>query len=87
MNPLKSLRPIASRIQPTSLPRLYRPFSASASRKYEYIQVSEPKPGVGQGDYDVEVANISQLLTSTISYIESTKGAQRPVHAIDQRAQ
>ncbi|EOO02266.1 putative enoyl- hydratase protein [Phaeoacremonium minimum UCRPA7] len=48
MNPLKSLRPIASRIQPTSLPRLSRPFSASASRKYEYIQVSEPKPGVGQ---------------------------------------
>ncbi|KAI0127785.1 enoyl-CoA hydratase/isomerase [Xylariales sp. AK1849] len=48
MNALRSLRPIASRLQPSTLPRVSRPFSATATRSYEYIQTSEPKPGVGQ---------------------------------------
>ncbi|CAJ2509828.1 Uu.00g057280.m01.CDS01 [Anthostomella pinea] len=42
------MRPLASRLQPHTLPRVTRPFSASAARSYEYIQTSEPKPGVGQ---------------------------------------
>ncbi|KAK0621588.1 enoyl-CoA hydratase mitochondrial precursor [Bombardia bombarda] len=45
-------RPIAatSRFQPGSLPRLVRGYSAPAAggSRYEYIQVSEPRPGVGQ---------------------------------------
>ncbi|KAL2123914.1 hypothetical protein VTJ04DRAFT_279 [Mycothermus thermophilus] len=46
---LRNLRPVASRIQPNPLPRLVtRSFSASAPTNYEYIQVSEPRPGVGQ---------------------------------------
>ncbi|KAL2271821.1 hypothetical protein VTJ83DRAFT_1192 [Remersonia thermophila] len=49
---LRNLRPVASRIQPSALPRVIpaasRSFSASASRSYEHIQVSEPRPGVGQ---------------------------------------
>ncbi|KAI1340596.1 enoyl-CoA hydratase/isomerase [Xylariaceae sp. FL0016] len=48
MNTLRALRPVASRLQPATLPRVSRPFSASATRTYEFIQTSEPKPGVGQ---------------------------------------
>lgn len=42
---LRALRPAAARINPL-LAR--RTFSASALRSYEYIQVSEPRPGVAQ---------------------------------------
>ncbi|KAH6661083.1 enoyl-CoA hydratase [Truncatella angustata] len=48
MNSLRNLRPIASRIQLSSLPIAARSFSATPARAYEYIQTSEPKPGVGQ---------------------------------------
>ncbi|KAK4143621.1 ClpP/crotonase-like domain-containing protein [Dichotomopilus funicola] len=52
MNTLRGLRPMASRFQPSTLPRVAgasaRSFSATATRSYEYIQVSEPRPGVGQ---------------------------------------
>ncbi|KAI1644547.1 ClpP/crotonase [Daldinia loculata] len=48
MNTLRTLRPLASRIQPYTLPRTVRQFSATATRSYEYLLVSEPKPGVGQ---------------------------------------
>ncbi|KAK9419251.1 hypothetical protein SUNI508_01228 [Seiridium unicorne] len=48
MYTLRSLRPIASRIQAGTLPRAVRSFSATTARSYEYIQTSEPKPGVGQ---------------------------------------
>ncbi|KAK9790400.1 hypothetical protein AB5N19_03943 [Seiridium cardinale] len=48
MNTLRSLRPIASRIQAGTLPSAVRSFSATTARSYEYIQTSEPKPGVGQ---------------------------------------
>jgi hypothetical protein len=50
MNTLRSLRPVASRFQAAALPRVARPFSATAARHYEFIQTSEPKPGVGQGN-------------------------------------
>ncbi|KAI0014109.1 ClpP/crotonase [Xylariaceae sp. FL0662B] len=48
MNTLRTLRPLASRIQPSTLPKITRPFSASAARSYENILTSEPRPGVGQ---------------------------------------
>ncbi|OTA61891.1 ClpP/crotonase [Hypoxylon sp. EC38] len=48
MNTLRTLRPLASRLQPCTLPRTVRHFSATANRSYEHILVSEPKPGVGQ---------------------------------------
>ncbi|KAI1467322.1 ClpP/crotonase [Daldinia caldariorum] len=48
MNTLRTLRPLASRLQPYTLPRTTRQFSATATRSYEYILVSEPRPGVGQ---------------------------------------
>ncbi|KAI1212922.1 ClpP/crotonase [Annulohypoxylon truncatum] len=48
MNTLRTLRPLASRLQPYTLPRTVRQFSATSSRSYEYLLVSEPKPGVGQ---------------------------------------
>ncbi|KAK8108609.1 enoyl- hydratase protein [Apiospora sp. TS-2023a] len=46
MQALRTLRPVASRLQPSTLPRVIRCYSAKA---YEYIHVSEPRPGVGQG--------------------------------------
>ncbi|KAI0396956.1 ClpP/crotonase-like domain-containing protein [Xylariaceae sp. FL0594] len=42
------MRPIASRLQLSTLPKVARPFSSTAARAYEYIQTSKPKPGVGQ---------------------------------------
>ncbi|KAI1658222.1 ClpP/crotonase [Daldinia decipiens] len=48
MNTLRTLKPLASRIQPYTLPRTVRQFSAMTTKSYEYILVSEPKPGVGQ---------------------------------------
>ncbi|KAI1494735.1 ClpP/crotonase-like domain-containing protein [Biscogniauxia mediterranea] len=48
MNPLRAMRPIASRLQASTLPRVARPFSSTAARSYEFIQTSQPKPGVGQ---------------------------------------
>ncbi|KXX81113.1 putative enoyl-CoA hydratase, mitochondrial [Madurella mycetomatis] len=48
LSALRTLRPVASRFQPASFPRVVRSFSASVARSYEYIQVSEPRPGVGQ---------------------------------------
>jgi enoyl-CoA hydratase len=48
MNALRLLRPCAVRavpFQPSTLPRVVRSYS---SKTYEYIQVSQPKPGVGQ---------------------------------------
>ncbi|KAK4033192.1 ClpP/crotonase-like domain-containing protein [Parachaetomium inaequale] len=47
-NALGTMRPLASRFQPRTLPQIARSFSASARRSYEYIEVSEPRPGVGQ---------------------------------------
>ncbi|KAH6627738.1 ClpP/crotonase-like domain-containing protein [Chaetomium tenue] len=47
-NALRGLRPMASRFQPNTLPQITRSFSASARRSYEFIEVSEPRPGVGQ---------------------------------------
>ena len=50
MQNFRSLRPVASRLQSSTLPRVSRAsFSASTRMSYEHIQVSEPKPGVGQG--------------------------------------
>lgn len=48
MNTLRSLRPVASRVQAGTMPRAVRMFSASPARSYEYIETSEPRPGVGQ---------------------------------------
>ncbi|KAI8625270.1 ClpP/crotonase-like domain-containing protein [Xylariaceae sp. FL1651] len=48
MNPLRAVRPIVSRLQPSTLPRVARPFSSTASRSYDFILTSRPKPGVGQ---------------------------------------
>lgn len=48
MNSLRAMRPLASRLQPSTLPRVARPFSSTAARSYEYLLTSKPKPGVGQ---------------------------------------
>ncbi|KAI0603480.1 enoyl-CoA hydratase [Biscogniauxia sp. FL1348] len=48
MNSLRVMRPIASRLQASTLPRVARPFSSTAARSYEFIQTSQPKPGVAQ---------------------------------------
>ncbi|KAI1809932.1 ClpP/crotonase-like domain-containing protein [Poronia punctata] len=48
MNTLRAMRPIASRLQPSTLPSITRPFSSTSAKSYEFIQTSKPKPGVGQ---------------------------------------
>ncbi|TGJ79521.1 hypothetical protein E0Z10_g9243 [Xylaria hypoxylon] len=48
MNSLRAMRPLASRLQPSTLPRVARQLSSTPARSYEYILTSKPKPGVGQ---------------------------------------
>ncbi|ELR04231.1 hypothetical protein GMDG_06639 [Pseudogymnoascus destructans 20631-21] len=48
MNTVKCMRPRVSQFRPSSLPRVTRPFSASAKQQYELILTSEPRPGVAQ---------------------------------------
>ncbi|KAG4034079.1 hypothetical protein MFRU_003g00550 [Monilinia fructicola] len=45
MNPIRTLRPFASRFRPSTLPAFSRAYSA---KSYEFIQTTEPRPGVGQ---------------------------------------
>ncbi len=53
MNVFRSLRPVAARVpfQRSTLPLVVRAYS---SKSYEYIQVSTPKPGVGQGAHGTD---------------------------------
>ena len=46
MNATSGTRLPAFRARIASLPRLGRSFSATARRPYDYIQISEPKPGL-----------------------------------------
>ncbi|RKU48173.1 hypothetical protein DL546_009432 [Coniochaeta pulveracea] len=49
MQSLRTVRLAASKLQPSSFPRVVsRNFSSSPKLGYEFIQVSEPRPGVGQ---------------------------------------
>ncbi|EGO57494.1 enoyl-CoA hydratase mitochondrial precursor [Neurospora tetrasperma FGSC 2508] len=49
-NTLRGLSRAGSRFQPATLPRVAaaRAYSTPAESQYEFIQVSEPRPGVGQ---------------------------------------
>jgi len=50
MNAIRSLRPIASRFaaSTSTLPTIARSYSAWSVKSYEFIQTTEPRPGVGQ---------------------------------------
>jgi len=45
-----SMRPIASRFRAatSALPAIARTYSAWSVKSYEFIQTTEPRPGVGQ---------------------------------------
>jgi enoyl-CoA hydratase len=73
-NALRGLRPMASRFQPSTLPQIARSFSASARRSYEYIEVSEPRPGVGQGT----AAPIASLTNNTNPLLPPPVTLNRP---------
>lgn len=45
MYSIRALRPLASQFTASTLPALSRAYSA---KSYEFIQTSEPRPGVGQ---------------------------------------
>ncbi|KAF2843139.1 enoyl-CoA hydratase-like protein [Patellaria atrata CBS 101060] len=47
MSSLRATRAIASRFVTPSFPRIVRPYSSEAPKEYEYLKVSNPKPGVG----------------------------------------
>ncbi|KAI1191116.1 ClpP/crotonase-like domain-containing protein [Nemania serpens] len=66
MNPLRAMRPIASRFQPSTLPSMTRLFSSTSARSYEYLQTAKPKPGVGQVTLDRPKA-LNALCTPLIS--------------------
>lgn len=44
----RSLRPIASQFRASALPAIARSSSAWAVKSYEFIETTEPRPGVGQ---------------------------------------
>ncbi|KAJ2905212.1 hypothetical protein MKZ38_006118 [Zalerion maritima] len=48
MNFWRAITPVGSRLQAHAQPRAIRCFSASTRFSYEFIQTSQPKPGVGQ---------------------------------------
>ncbi|KAI0145715.1 ClpP/crotonase [Hypoxylon sp. NC0597] len=73
MNTLRTLRPLASRLQPCTLPRTVRQFSATANRSYEHILVSEPKPGVGQVTFNRPKA-LNALCTPLITELNQALG-------------
>jgi enoyl-CoA hydratase len=66
MNALRCLRPAVVRVafQPSTLPRLSRSFS---SKTYEFIQVSQPKPGVGQGRRTPDLSTLALLTCHTVT--------------------
>ncbi len=47
---IMSMRPIASRFRAatSALPAIARTYSAWSVKSYEFIQTTEPRPGVGQ---------------------------------------
>ncbi|KAF8865803.1 enoyl-CoA hydratase [Acephala macrosclerotiorum] len=45
---LRSLRPIASQFRASALPAIARSYSAWPVKSYEFIETTEPRPGVGQ---------------------------------------
>jgi enoyl-CoA hydratase len=52
MNTIRNLRPIASRFAKTmDLPTVTRSYSAWAVKSYEFIETTEPRPGVGQSNF------------------------------------
>ncbi|KAI5867966.1 ClpP/crotonase [Durotheca rogersii] len=73
MNTLRTLRPLASRLQPCTLPRTVRSFSAAAARSYEFVQTSVPKPGVGQVTLNRPNA-LNALCTPLISELNQALG-------------
>lgn len=73
MNTLRTLRPLASRLQPCTLPRTVRQFSATANRSYEHILISEPKPGVGQVTFNRPKA-LNALCTPLITELNQALG-------------
>jgi len=52
MNSITHVRPRLSSFRTFTLPVVTRTFCASPPRNYEYIQTSEPRPGVGQVTLD-----------------------------------
>ncbi|KAL2068205.1 hypothetical protein VTL71DRAFT_16303 [Oculimacula yallundae] len=50
MNTIRTLRPMASRFRASTspLPAIARTYSAGPAKTYEFIETSEPRPGVGQ---------------------------------------
>ncbi|KAF5559524.1 enoyl hydratase [Fusarium phyllophilum] len=66
MNAFRCMRPVAGRVafQKPTLPRVARAYSSGT---YEYIQVSQPKPGVGQGMNDTETMQSLGLVYRTVS--------------------
>ncbi|KAH6715468.1 ClpP/crotonase-like domain-containing protein [Leptodontidium sp. 2 PMI_412] len=50
MNTMRTLRPIASqfRASTSALPAIARAYSAWPTKSYEFIETTEPRPGVGQ---------------------------------------
>ncbi|PQE30734.1 enoyl- hydratase protein [Rutstroemia sp. NJR-2017a WRK4] len=48
MNSIRSLRPLAFKFTPSTLPALTRYVSSFSVKSYEFIQTTEPRPGVGQ---------------------------------------
>ncbi|KAJ5033542.1 uncharacterized protein L3040_008655 [Drepanopeziza brunnea f. sp. 'multigermtubi'] len=48
MNRFRALRPMASQFRASALPAISRSYSAWPEKSYEFIQTTEPRPGVGQ---------------------------------------
>ncbi|TVY16623.1 putative mitochondrial enoyl-CoA hydratase [Lachnellula arida] len=78
------MRPMVSKFQPSTLPAVIRNASAWSEKSYEYIQATEPRPGVGQITLNRPKA-LNALSTPLITDLNSALSAfdsSDSIHAI-----
>ncbi|TVY87788.1 Enoyl-CoA hydratase, mitochondrial, partial [Lachnellula willkommii] len=84
MKTFRTMRPMVSKFQPSTLPAVIRNASAWSEKSYEYIQATEPRPGVGQITLNRPKA-LNALSTPLITDLNSALSAfdsSDSIHAI-----
>ena len=83
MSTIRAMRPIASRFSKQTLP-VIRSYSASS---YEFIETSEPRPGVGQSTSSFSPSSPLQTQLTIPSNAQPPQSSQRPLHPSNHRTQ
>lgn len=79
---LRSLRPIASQFRASALPAIARSYSAWPVKSYEFIETTEPRPGVGQSKSittPFSTKNFSNYLPVTLNRPKALNALSTPL--------